>query len=365
MTKRLIVCCDGTWNVPGARNTNVVKMWKSILPAGADGTMQKVFYDQGVGTEGGFLTRVLGGATGMGLNRNIQEAYRFLVHTYDPGDQLFLFGFSRGAYTVRSLAGLLRNSGLLRPGHEDQVQEAFELYRRDDVTPTSQRAIDFRAAHSHEVEILCLGVWDTVGSLGIPTTRFGHILNRGQQFHDVELSGSVKHGYQALAIDERRRPFRPAIWQIQKQPGEVAARTSKEGQVIEQVWFAGHHSDAGGGNPNTGLSDFAFDWMMRKARALGLAFDENYLASEVHPAPDGPTHNSMTGMWSFVTTFTRTLGRTWPATEAVHSGVLTRQQTASLAYDPKNLAQYRTSDAFRVAEETGGTEVPADLRVHG
>jgi uncharacterized protein (DUF2235 family) len=259
-------------------------MWQAIAPKDANGDIQKAFYDAGVGTEGGLVDRLLGGASGLGLDKNIQDGYRFLMHTYEPGDKIYLFGFSRGAYTVRSLAGFLRNSGLLHMKHSDRFNEAFELYRSESKDPKSPDASKFRAAYSQEVDIEFIGVWDTVGALGIPTTRFGHIFNRRHLFHDVELSGSVKRGYQVLAIDERRRPFRASIWGILDKDGnyilgaepKIIDAESGERQDVEQVWFAGYHSDVGGGTSHDDLSDVAFEWMRKKAESAGLVLDEGY-----------------------------------------------------------------------------------------
>ncbi len=207
MGKRIVICCDGTWNRPEQPvPSNVVRTARAVLPTGRDGVSQVVFYDEGVGT-GNRIDRLLGGAFGDGLVRNIADAYRFLVHNYAAGDELFLFGFSRGAYTARSLAGLLRNSGLLHKAHADRFTAAFDLYRRQDAPPSSPEAQAFRAAHSREVGVHFLGVWDTVGSLGIPLRGLRYLTMRRHQFHDVELSGSMRNAFQALAVDERRFPF--------------------------------------------------------------------------------------------------------------------------------------------------------------
>lgn len=366
MTKRLIFCSDGTWNTPAKRATNVLKMFRAIASEGT--VIQKKFYDEGVGTEGSRLDRLIGGASGRGLNKNIQDGYRFLMHTYEPDDEIYLFGFSRGAYTVRSLAGFLRNCGLLKATHAGMLQEAFDLYRREDAPPDSEAAVSFREAYSHEVKIHFLGVWDTVGALGIPTRRLGHILNRRHQFHDVELSGSVKHAYHALAIDERRRPFKPSIWEPPKDKDERPAPDAapKPGQHIEQVWFAGYHSDVGGGTKGVGLSNLTFDWMVQKAKAVGLDFNEEYLASdELKPNPAGPLHDS-TGIFRFFSTFRRSLGRVWHKTEAAHPDVL---KADGPQYNPKNLIEYKKNKKiYRVAELAGtdaGTDaapMPAGLR---
>jgi uncharacterized protein (DUF2235 family) len=215
-----------------------------------------------------------GGIFGKGLGKNVLEAYTYIVKNYAPQDQIYLFGFSRGAYTVRSLGGLIRNSGVLRRENLTLVDAAYDLYRRRDPQshPTEKEAEQFRRDYSHDpaAYVYFIGVWDTVGSLGIPsgipglralTTR----LNQRHEFHDTQCSSTVTYAYQALAIDERRRQFEPALW-VQKPEDETP--------TMEQAWFAGVHSSVGGGSKDNGLSDQAFLWMMEKAKAAGLTFDE-------------------------------------------------------------------------------------------
>ena len=209
--KRIVICSDGTWQTPRQEDTtHVLEMARAVLPAAADGTVQAVFYDWGVGTDG-LLHRVLGGISGQGIDRNIRDCYRFLVHNYEDGDEIYLFGFSRGAYTVRSLAGLVRNCGILRKDEAGRLSDAYRIYRRADAAPSSAEAKAFRAAYSREAMIAFIGVWDTVGALGIPLRGLSKLTTRRHRFHDVELSRFVKHACHALAIDERRRPFQPSL----------------------------------------------------------------------------------------------------------------------------------------------------------
>ncbi|MBE7156817.1 MAG: DUF2235 domain-containing protein [Rhodospirillales bacterium] len=293
MARKLIVCCDGTWNNEDGAGTptNVAKLHRIIQSNYYDGADQIVYYVAGVGTEMG--ERIRGGAFGKGLDENIREAYRFLVGHYEEGDQLFFFGFSRGAYTARSLAGFIRNSGLLKPEFVGQLSAAFKLYRgRSDTThPNSDEATEFRARYSYTPDIEFIGVWDTVGSLGIPVSRlgilswFGRWVDRRYAFHDTDLSRIVKHAYHAIAVHERRGTFPATLW---KKQADV------EGQVLEQVWFPGVHCDVGGGYYTTGLSDAAFDWMIEKAKGCGLKFREEALQHGVLLAPDpiGKLHDS-------------------------------------------------------------------------
>ena len=340
MSKRLIVCSDGTWNRPDSHNpTNVVKMARAIVPTAADGKAQVVFYDKGVGT-GNILDRITGGAFGGGLEQNIGDAYRFLMHNYDDGDEIFLFGFSRGAYTVRSTAGLIRNSGLLRKARADLFTEAYRLYRDNAVHPDSDEAKRFRNNNSREVGIHFLGVWDTVGALGIPVRGLRWLTRGKHQFHDVELSGSVKNAYQALAIDEKRGPFVPSIWASKQKPG----------QTVEQVWFAGVHTDVGGGYRDTGLSDIAFQWMHSKAESCGLTFDKDYLVAVLHPDVSIPMRNSKAGLYKFTRGFVRRLTPGEGSTEAVHPAVIARRETHGLSYNPRNLADYLDHPEHKIAE---------------
>ena len=271
--KRLVVCCDGTWNSPGQKHpTNVVKMDRAVARTARDGTIQKVFYDPGVGT-GNTLRRLWEGVTGWGVSKNVRDAYGFLVEHYEDGNEVFLFGFSRGAFTARSTAGFIRNCGLLYPQHFSMLDEAFELYQRRDDGPDTGDATRFRNQYSRDIDIKFLGVWDTIGALGIPVLLLGWRTPRRYQFHDLELSRRVKHAYQALSIDERAWPYGPSLW----------ADVTKKDQVVEQVWFPGWHSDVGGGSDRHGLGDVSFQWMKEAARSCSLAFDEEYIESEVKP----------------------------------------------------------------------------------
>jgi len=164
--KRLVVCCDGTWQqLTSPYPSNIVKLAQSVKPIASDGVTQVVFYDEGIGTES---QKVLGGATGVGIDRNIEDGYRFLSLNYVPGDEIYLFGFSRGAYTVRSLAGMIYCSGLLDRPHVTKAHEAYELYRNRGIKPRDQVANEYRQTYGERVPITLVGCFDTVGALGIP-----------------------------------------------------------------------------------------------------------------------------------------------------------------------------------------------------
>lgn len=284
--KRLVVCCDGTWNFADQPSkTNVTKIALAVRRGlSAGGMEQRVYYHSGVGTH--WWDHLRGGAFGVGLSGNIIDAYRFLVEAYEPGDELFLFGFSRGAFTARSLAGLVSNSGIVRREHAEQVKEAWALYRDRLESPTGVASTLFRRSYAYETKIRFIGVWDTVGALGIPVPRATLLKPAVKQFdnhwgfHNTELSIWVEGAFQALAIDEQRSAFQPTPWhQLPNAP---------KGQVLKQVWFAGAHGDVGGGEKETGLSDLALLWMVKQAHSYKLEFNADVLSangpSEMNPS---------------------------------------------------------------------------------
>ena len=205
------MCCDGTWNSLGEeRETNVVDLVRAIKPVGTadDGKIsQIVHYHLGVGT-GNILDQFFGGAIGVGLSSSVKACYSFLVDNFEDGDEIFLFGFSRGAYVVRSVAGMVGSVGLLQKSEMTCFYDAWTYYTlpRGDRKPEVLQAI---GPNRRAVEIRCLGVWDTVGALGVP--GFG-LCSSAFRFHDTGLRPYVRHAFQALAIDERRSNFQPAIW---------------------------------------------------------------------------------------------------------------------------------------------------------
>lgn len=279
----LIVCCDGTWNRPDDQHpTNVVLLARNLLN---DWDRQMVYYDAGVGT-GGRLDEAIGGATGAGLEENVSQAYRFLVENYAHGDQISVFGFSRGAFTVRSLAGLIYKCGVVdrsKPKLEDRIAKALELYR-DERSPARSGVEAFRDRESITREVHAIGVWDTVGARGIPAGRLGKLYSDWKYgFHDTKLNRMVRYAFHAVALDERRDAFEPALW--------TQSENAEAGQVIEQVWFPGVHSDVGGGYRERGLADGALAWMQAKAKKAGLLFRDP-LHYEPKPAPCDLLHDS-------------------------------------------------------------------------
>jgi hypothetical protein len=290
MVKRLVVCLDGTWNsADDGFATNVVKIMRAIAPADRQGVAQVVFYDAGVGAESYGLERVIDGVTGSGLERNIRDGYRFLAHNWRPGDEIYIFGFSRGAFTARSLCGFIDLVGLLPKREMDRLGEAWALYRQPADRRDEAKCRKLQEL-SRPVDIKCLGVFDTVGARGVPleTLRF---LNRKYQFHNAELSGRVECAFQALAIDEKRGPFGPVLWQ--HKCGHDIAGGDRLTRVVEQVWFPGVHSNVGGGWSDASLSDVALVWMIRRVQAnCRLAFDEDYIAEKLRPDPMGQIYDS-------------------------------------------------------------------------
>ena len=262
--KRLVVCCDGSWNTPEMESpTNVVRLAGAVRTRDADGNPQIVYYDEGVGTHGP-IDKIVGGAMGAGLDFNVREAYRFLAGNYEEGDEIYLFGFSRGAYTVRSLAGMIGLAGMLGREQMTEVAEAYELYREEkkrDAAPVAA----FRSKHGTRVPpITLLGCWDTVGALGIPDKLSGIGLderfNKRYRWVDTKLGPHVEHALHAVAIDERRVEFEPT----------PMARVT-EGQTLHEVWFPGDHGSVGGGQHHKEpLSHIALTWMVEEIADLGL-----------------------------------------------------------------------------------------------
>jgi uncharacterized protein (DUF2235 family) len=267
---RIACFCDGTWNDPGT-DTNVYKMSNSTLQIAGQ---QAVIYDSGVGTDGTPIDKLFGGAFGTGLFNKIKTCYTQIAHVYSPGDELFLFGFSRGAYTARCLAGMIAICGLPTQNVDQNcIDQAFNAYR--DTNPVTRKAtLDGLANYSmFDAQITMVGVWDTVGALGIPSC-WGGIDDLQFGFLSVGLHCDVKNAFHAMAIDEQRKQFPATLWQ----PPYAADQT------VEQVWFAGVHCDVGGGyepdpaDNNTRLADVTLGWMLGKAVALGLQVDATFAA---------------------------------------------------------------------------------------
>lgn len=333
--KRIISCSDGTWNTPDEKDANVVsptnvyEFYQLLAEADNTGTQQIAFYDEGVGT-GDWYDKITGGIIGAGINQNIIDAYTFIVSHYQPGDEIFLTGFSRGAYTARSVAGFIYNCGLLKQPTPELIQQAFDLYRRrdDKSHPWAEESIQFKEQHCYPLlPIRFVGVWDTVGALGIPGKLF-NIVNKDLlhcQFHDVQLCSLIQNAYHAVAVDEHRVAFEPTLWS--QTESSIAA-----GQQMEQKWFPGVHSDVGGSYKEHGLSDGALLWMIEKAKSLGLAFKDY---SQLKPNPNDVMHNSMTALYELQGSINRKIGNGQLYNESIARSTVDRWKANTNEYQQK------------------------------
>jgi uncharacterized protein (DUF2235 family) len=355
MSKNIVICCDGTGNEYGENNSNVVKLFRAL----AKDPNQVAFYDPGVGTMSspGAIswlakkwTLLIGMAFGYGLSANISHAYTYLMNRYEPGDKIYLFGFSRGAYTVRALAGLLHARGLLEKGSENLIPYALKLFRQEK-PDREEMCRGFKSTFSRDCDTYFIGVWDTVSSVG-------WILNPVKLPYTAN-NPSLKVIRHAISIDERRCFFRQNVF-----------LDEHNGQDLKEVWFAGVHSDIGGGYPEaeSGLSKITLQWMARESGTAGLIFDQDELdrvlgigmpgqGDENFVKPDyaGKLHNSLTANWwileffparrwrkingQWVRKWTVPLGRSRVIPEGITvcQSVIDRKNNAACHYQPSNL----------------------------
>ena len=334
MPKKLAVFCDGTWNdlrkdIP----TNVVRLAKCVAEHSEDGDQQVVYYDSGVGVAAniGWLadkyTKYFGGALGRGLDQKIEDAYRFLVLNFEPDDEIYVFGFSRGAYTARSLCGLIRKCGIMRRAFFNFVPQALQRYRDRAVHPSSPEMVQFRANYAHQLatgteeyerrgieerpagtllearrradiyqyrphevyRMMFVGIWDTVGALGVPKRYDWLHLNRRYKFHDTSASNLLASLRHAIAANEQRGLYDVTPFDnIDRLNIEWAAKTgwnvSDDGHALfapypdrpyQQRWFPGDHCSVGGGYAETGLSSDALLWIAEGATWAGLKFTDD------------------------------------------------------------------------------------------
>ena len=355
--KRLIVCCDGTWNNPEqedngiAAPTNVVKIYNALAEQDANGIEQLKYYHPGVGGEDtGLLDSVLGGAFGIGIRRHLCSAYHWLGNNYEAGDEIYLFGFSRGAFTIRSLAGFLSN-GLLNlkntPSDESwlRVKTAFNKgYRVEGSSPEDWAKPDWVFFEPEKTPIHFVGVWDTVGSLGIPDDL--EIINLFDdkakwQFHNTSLGDNTLHARHAMAIDEVRSSFSITRWENAEQHGDAVEK-----------WFPGVHCDVGGGYADCDLSNGALKWMMEQSKTFGLTFRPGIEAG-IPVDPLGVLHNSYKGAFAKLRSRPRNIDVMVPANKRrFHESALKRQKVSPIehpAYLPTNVLdvnESRTVDIF-------------------
>jgi uncharacterized protein (DUF2235 family) len=316
--KNIIVCYDGTGKEYGKHNTNVVHVFESILR----NERQIAFYDPGVGTFsvlGRTLGRktgiLLGKAFGAGLQQNIEDGYEYLMNHYEPGDDIFLFGFSRGAFTARALAGLLHNFGLLQRGSKNLIPYVSKMYNCMRITRFPQKkdgqlsadtsvkenVKNFKNTFCQDCKPHFIGIWDTIASIG-------HIF--GKKFFDTALNKDIKYAYHAVAIDEKRKKFPVNLWDENKK---------REDQVIEQVWFIGVHSDVGGSYETRHLSDITLAWMMDNASNCGLLLKDGW-QNRLAQKATGDIHNSRKGIWKLW----KPVDREIPDGSKIHGSVFDR-----------------------------------------
>lgn len=370
--KRIAIFCDGTWNRSDAKTpTHVVRLAQALAPVAPDGVVQVPFYLPGVGSGQGvtmasrLTDKVLGGAFGLGLDARIAEAYRSLIFAYDPGDEIYIFGFSRGAYTARSLAGLIRSAGIPSSVDIGRIPEAMDAYRArgpdthpdsekskrfraglSPDTPTSEEDADWRVAqgmaHRDPLKIAYLGVWDTVGALGLPgfLGLFARLVNEHYAFHDTELSRSVAAARHAVAIDERRRHFPPALWSnIDRLNRRADEDPDRAGAPYAQLWFPGNHGIVGGSGRVPELSAYPTDWIAKGAEAQGLRFRPDRLGAITALAKAGvddknarrsPALNNLYG-WLLA-------DRELPAEDATLVSDAARERALTMGWRPPTLA---------------------------
>ena len=379
MTRNIVICCDGTGNEIEANLSNVLKLYRVLTK----NTEQVVFYDPGVGTMSSTdpwsrwkakVRSVWGLATGWGIDDNVLDAYRFLVEHYRDGDRVYMFGFSRGAYTVRMLAGFLRLVGLLRAEQAHLARYALTAYKRaaeqDDFTIAWRFE---RVAETRRVPIAFMGLWDTVASMIVPRPdRF--FLPSLQRLPYTMSNDRVRVVRHAIAADERRRMFRPYRWTpAQTYKPNPFSPADGEPQDVREVWFAGSHGDIGGGYPETesGAAKFPLRWVIDEAVGQGLLIKRamyNHLVlgakrqggsrTYVAPSTSAPLHNSVRSFWCVLEVLPkRTKYRDWAARPAlcglylplaeprtipngdlVHHTVFERRDTDT-AYRPPNLPE--------------------------
>ena len=347
-SKNIVICCDGTGNQFGDHNSNVIKLFSLLTRNSAK---QILYYHPGVGTKGsmevptylGLLAQKInkwhGFAYGYGIINNLANAYHFLMKNYNPGDQVFLFGYSRGAFTVRALCSFIFEFGLLENGNDSLIEYAMSLFINPNLA-NMKIAKNFKSVFGRECSVHFVGVWETVNSVGwfydplkIPTSLENEI---------------IKIGRQALSIDERRSFFRPNLW-------GANCRAS-----LKQVWFAGVHSDIGGGYPyrESGLSNISLKWILAEAQKAGLSVDgkakEDFFNHNL-PDASGPIHESLRKLWwipeympqpftvrvnnHFVNKFGTNRGRSRliPEGSFIHESVFERKEILANHYNPRNL----------------------------
>ncbi len=369
--KNILIFCDGTWNSATIEHTtNVVKLYDAVVRTPG----QACLYVPGVGTGGRFVTvfgnvvnKVGGGAFGWGLNRKIKFAYSELAKHYDPGDRIMIFGFSRGAYTARSLAGMLRKCGLPPKNKVTNrvVRQAFRLYRRrgaenapdkphiqrkrQKISPgyaTSDAELRARRDGAKLLEIAYLGVWDTVGALGIPKNLLGPVaglINGRHQFHDTNLTSMVRSARHAVALDERRKFYEPALWDNLDSGanGGLNGGDSSERRPYQQMWFIGDHRVLGGRSTAKGLVSYGMSWITEGAKNAGMTLRDTAKIPEADPdaTASAPEMNNPKGFYKLSRSLLK--WRTGPLKASDRHASVEERIAADPLYRPRSMASLR------------------------
>jgi len=346
--RNLVVCCDGSWATIDLQQdgilcpTNVARIYNAV---DCSNKTDLKYYHPGVGTEGGWWAKLRGGIVGEGLDKNIMSAYKWLAEHYQPQDNIFIFGFSRGAYTARSLAGMISTCGLIDISAVENdidkrwkvIETIFKCYRKN--KPSIQYSF------IPGVRIHFLGVWDTVGALGIPDNYvvLSLLFNRAKKygFHNTSLSTIVDHARHAVALDEQRASFAPTLW----------TPLIPLGCDVKQTWFPGGHGDVGGGCMQSGLSDGSLKWMMDEAAQCGLSFNQN-MYKQLKPDYMDSSHDGLVGIYKVLRTQPRScpdirIGGGSVPLNVIHDSVLNRQKDP-----PITLGEYYPTKVLAV----GGKE---------
>jgi uncharacterized protein (DUF2235 family) len=364
--KRLAIFLDGTWNTLN-NNTNVWRL-KSLAAETSD---QRVYYSQGVGTRRGEAAR--GGITGYGIDDEIIEAYTWLIQNIDEGDEVFIFGFSRGAYTARSLSGLICKCGVLQLGAPLSIEQLYARYRLYDAPtirtlivhgPPSDASIEAQwlVKYSRPTKIKFVGVWDTVGSLGLP---LGSVEAKVHKFRflDTHLRLDNENAFHALALDEHRKNFEPTFWTKTVKAGQAGA-ADRAIDRVEQRWFVGAHANVGGGYASDPLAQRPLKWLMEKAAASGLVFRDQVVidAGQVAPPVADSYSEFADGFYRFVSRrFYRPVGlppqegaqaTTARINETIDGSIFDRWR-ADEKYRPANLVEWASLKAVEPSKLNG------------
>lgn len=337
--KKLILCNDGTWNSPDQEDngilapTNVVKLYNALAGRDHEGIEQVTYYHPGVGAKGKLLDTLAGGAIGAGISNHIRSAYHWLATHYEVGDAIYIFGFSRGAFMARSLGGLL-GRGLLDLSNVppkqawERVDSAYQAYQKyasrgEDERSWVQPGWGFFNGEA-ATPVRFIGVWDTVGALGVPDDlEFLNLFDNAEKwrFHDTRLGAHVQTARHAMALDEVRASFTVTRW-----------ANAKDHANAKEVWFPGVHCDVGGGYANTDLSDGALLWMMEEAESAGLEFRPG-VKTVLQPNPLGVLHNTYKGAFAKLRSRPRKIEAMVPANSALfHASAFLRQNASPVAY---------------------------------